>query len=150
MDEKQNLKWLIIEGTDCSGKTTLINKLIKDDRFKDSILVRINAVPFGNVTLKKQEKLLKNYYEFIENLRKLSLKFVIFDRFYPSEMVYSKFKGYEGLTSISYKQLNKFFSKEDHLIVHVNPGIDEVLKRYENRGDDKFDKETDKRGTQKI
>ena len=116
---------IILEGCDGSGKTTLLNN------FKE-----LNY--FGTVAQKPTftNNILVNRLNFYYKTAPLYQNSII-DRFYLSELVYSKLKNdrvnYSTINQPLYESyLMGFFP----VIIYTDPGLDEIKKNIQNRGDD--------------
>lgn len=124
---------ILIDGCDLSGKTTLMEYISKKI---PGIVFKITDRPFNDS--KEERAKIKNHYRsilhFINTNRNTT---VILDRFFPSELAYSKVKrGYETFDDTDFLTLEKSLMTRNHLFVLCDPGIDVLKQRLESRGDD--------------
>ncbi len=124
----------IVEGCDLSGKSTLTNALIKEF---PGIMMKITARPQSKdrgqiITLKKY------YHSVLDYINRFyQSKTIVLDRFFPSEMVYSKVKrGYEGFADEDYKDMEKVLNHRNHILIYCDPGKETIFERLKARGDD--------------
>lgn len=119
---------IIIEGADCTGKTTLARALMETD------------VENGMTYITKGPPVHKNPIR--EYLWPLS-KYVpgdgfhyICDRWHIGEMVYPSIFNRESiLTAHSFKLIDDVIARIGGLVVYLNPPFNVVERRYEKRGD---------------
>lgn len=146
---------IIFEGIDRAGKSTIIKKM--REIYTDVIVFKLSEYykPSDDDPV-ALEKLEVAYDELFNQARVLSHdqgKTVIFDRAYPSELVYSKpMRGYDAFENLFWLKLDQGLSKygkvlyvyieppkeEDHLQRLIDEGshlaqetIKEILERYE-------------------
>lgn len=124
---------VIIEGVDCAGKSTLIDPLRKVIR---GIFWKITDIPkIGNDADKSKIK--RYYWKMIETMNHFETTNWIIDRFFPSELVYSKVKrGYEASDDPEFEEVEIAIRNRKHLVVYCDPGLDTIIERLGNRGDD--------------
>jgi len=136
-------KIIIVDGVDCSGKSTLIERISKDKRFRNSLLIKNNFRPSDESTIPK----VKDNYEGIKSLIESvpSYEYVIIDRFYMSEMVYGKLRGYEPFDDDWYRtfedSLMNATNVEQILFIHMCPSINTIYGRFDKRGDEHINRE---------
>jgi len=118
-----------VEGTELTGKTTLISEIHK--RLPNSIPIKLDAViGIDNSNVAKVEKYMNNTAYKIMNLVKEKTWLV--DRFIISGIIYSKF-----LNRPSELSINDIKNKDyKALILVANPNT--LLQRYNNRKDKYF------------
>lgn len=90
---------IILEGIDCSGKSTIIKDLVESRlrQHQEPIVFKLSQKPQDN-SEKEQEKVKTIYIELFKQAKRLNNnKIVIFDRAHPSEMVYSVKRGYDAM-----------------------------------------------------
>lgn len=124
---------VILEGVDGSGKSTLAESLRKVIR---GLFVKITDIPkIGNDADRSK---IKEYYWMMLGIQNDNPNTnLIFDRFFPSELVYSKVKrGYEAGEDPEYSSIEEDLLKRKHLIVLCDPGLDVIKDRLSSRGDD--------------
>lgn len=92
-------KYIIIEGTDNSGKSTQANLLIKNISNLIFHKVHYSSLPFKNKTKKTQEYSLRMYndmFRIMKSLKESNIN-IIFDRSHLGESVYAPlYRGYSG------------------------------------------------------
>ena len=86
--------FIVVEGVDKSGKTTLINKLMK--KIPNIILLKIGYRP-KDKSKPERQKIYQGYVLLQKKFLKHKEFNFLFDRFIISEMVYSIKRGYESL-----------------------------------------------------
>lgn len=112
---------IIIEGPDLAGKSTLAKEInIKGD---------FEVVHFDSPS---------ENFDFHESyLKVLDKENVILDRYFFSEIVYSKVFGRQcRLSSETIKEIKEKLKNKPHQLIFVNPGVDTLKRRYKMRGDD--------------
>lgn len=130
---------LIIEGMDLSGKSTLIEGLNKDMK---GISMKVGYKPEKGEQheIDKFQEYMQSVMNYIEENQD---KIIILDRYYPTELVYSKVKrGYEANDDKFYKDLEDSLSKINHLYIFCDPTKKVIIERFNKRGDE-FIKEKD-------
>jgi thymidylate kinase len=143
----ENKTILIIEGIDCSGKDYFISKLSKE--LCNSITIKNNFKPRNY----EEREIIKNKYKAIIAIAKklASFDFIILNRFYPSELVYSAVKrSYDANKDIWYKFFENSIKRmtwESNIkviLVYVYESPEEIKKRMKERGEDYIiDKDVD-------
>lgn len=129
---------LIIEGVDLSGKSTLMNTLCKAF---PGIVFKITDRP-RNDSYSERGKIKHYYTSILEYINHNRNKIIMLDRFYPSELVYSKVKrGYEAFGEADFNDYERVINNLDHLVIYCNPGIETILTRLKSRGDDYINEE---------
>jgi thymidylate kinase len=131
------MKLLIIEGPDLSGKSTAIEKIAK--LLNNGFTIKNNYKP-------KDHNSKKIYYTYRKYLDMIKCEwfedvFVIFDRFYPSQAVYSILRGTEELYSFEIKLLEKETYNLGGILIYLDTKEKDLLKRYDHRGDEHVKKE---------
>ncbi len=131
---------IIVEGCDLAGKSTIVNALSKK---MPGIVMKITARP-NSKDKHEIHKLKTYYYSVLDYINRFyQSKVVILDRFFPSEMVYSKVKrGYEAFADLEYKEMEKVLGHRNHILIYCDPGKETILNRLRSRGDD-YINETD-------
>lgn len=124
---------IIIEGPDKSGKTTLTDALIK--KFP-GVLVKITDRPRDASSQQKNK--IKKHYRSILNMiaHSIGFRFIILDRFFPSEMVYSIKRGYDAMNDPELIQMENMLKGGEHLLVFCNPGEETITERIRKEKDD--------------
>jgi len=131
---------IIIEGVDCSGKTTLINEMMR--RAHNAFHIRRSDVPKS--AEKTEVSRLKRSYKVIKEIYCRVIKpnqgHLVVERFYPSELVYSGIKrGYEAFEDKFYSCFEKELLEslgDDIVVIHVFQEAKIIKERLKFRGDD--------------
>jgi len=126
---------IIIEGCDLSGKSTVVEDLKR--YYGNGAVVFKN--PIKPRTKNDQENIFVAYTVMFGMALKdeFKNKLVIFDRAYPSEMVYSKVKrNYEALNDLRWWKFDSNTAQEDVLMVYCYAPISNLRERLKVRGDD--------------
>lgn len=111
----------IIEGPDLSGKSTMVKKLNKDNKYE--------VIHFDKPN---------NSFDFQNHyLEVLNKENVILDRYFFSEIVYSKvFNRKCRVSKQTILEIRKKLKNTPHCLIYLNPGVNELKKRYKLRGDE--------------
>lgn len=137
--------FIIVEGVDCSGKSTFIDELMKNT--ENSFHIRRSDRPKTNQTteigrLKRSFKIVRDLYKQVIQPNQGHL---IVERYYPSELVYSKVKrGYEAFNDKFYSSFEgelKSLFEGDLIIIHVFQELKILQQRLLVRGDDYINEE---------
>lgn len=123
----------IVEGTDCAGKSYLIESLSKEH---PAIIIKNTVRPMSGMPDQIQEYRRQIYaiLGFISTHHKE--KSFILDRSFMSELAYSFKRNYDAFNDPTYKHLEKLLASLPHLYIYCNPGHDIILERLRSRGDD--------------
>lgn len=116
---------IIIEGVDKSGKSTLINAL--KNKVPRAVLLKLWTKPEGN-----QQEATAYIRRMYMNMAQMTVDLnnnYIFDRWYPSEMVYSFKRGYDSLKDGWFYELEKEIVKTRPLYILVEADPDLIRKR---------------------
>lgn len=115
---------LIIEGSDCAGKTSLIKTL--------SLLLNFKIIK-GSSFEHSQCTNLELFEKFKEMTKE---KMVVFDRFIYSNEVYAQL--YEDFAILTDEQRREIENeiKEKALVIYLEADIETLTSRMNNRGDD--------------
>lgn len=125
---------MIVEGPDLSGKSTLVDALVKE---YPGIMLKVTKRPVSKnkMDIIGFKKYLYSALDYVNHNRQT--KIIIFDRFFPSEMVYSMVKrGYEAYHDRDYVDMERVIKAREHLYIYCCPGIDSLTERYKSRGDE--------------
>ncbi|MCU0318155.1 MAG: hypothetical protein MUC61_02300 [Amoebophilaceae bacterium] len=110
---------IIIEGSDCSGKTTLVNRL------------RSKLSPHGWYSLSLSHRIADQFELYLEKY--IRDERIIYDRAHFSEIVYGNlWRGHSGLANWQKDFLNKFVL-ENFVVVLAQAPKDILLQRYNSR-----------------
>ena len=125
---------LIIEGPDLSGKSYAIEKIGK--AYKTGFILKNLYKP----TKARDGNIYACYWNIINKV--LDQPFVILDRFYPSQAVYSYLRGEDEMESGEIFAIEKFLLDQKlnkFIIVYLNTDLKTLKKRYIQRGDEHID-----------
>ncbi len=125
---------MIVEGVDLAGKGYLVHAISKK---YPSIVIKYTKRPLSKKKIETTEfkKLLYKLLDFVNHNRKEDT--IIFDRFFPSELVYSKVKrGYDAFEDKNYPQMERVIKALPHIYIYCNPGYDTLVQRLKDRGDE--------------
>ena len=122
---------IIIDGVDKSGKSTLIEAL--KNKIPNAIMVKLLSKPKDKETGPTYIKTM--YAKMAELTRDVNTNFV-FDRWYPSEMVYSFKRGYDALEDGWFYKMENELRKTDgfYILVEADPAL--VAKRFKTAKED--------------
>jgi len=126
---------LIIEGCDLSGKSTAIEKISK--YFKDGFLIKNLYKPVNSA----DEKIYNQYWSIINVIDKLQVDFLILDRFFPSQAVYSYLRGEDEMDSDLIKDIDYYCARNNFLYVYLDTPVHELEHRFDIRGDEHIKKD---------
>lgn len=123
---------IIIDGCDKSGKSTLIEAL--KNEIPSLIGMKLLTKPWDNSDLSKQY-IKKMYIRMADMTRDQSAHY-LFDRWYPSEMVYSFKRGYNSMQDPFFWDFEKELRKTPNLYILLNVDKKLIAKRFETDGED--------------
>ena len=123
---------LIIEGADLSGKGTAIEKISK--HFKDGFLVKNLYKPSHADDL----KIYMQYWQIAEWCA--TKEFLILDRFFPSQAVYSYLRGVDEMFSKEILDLDTYCADLDFIYIWLDTDAQELERRFDIRGDEHIQK----------
>lgn len=118
----------IIEGIDKSGKSTVIKDLIKE--FDGAVVFKLYNKP-KNSSEREREKVWIAYTELFHQATILAEegKTVIFDRAYPSELVYSVKRGYDAFYNNDWWKMDEGLV-EAVTLVYCEAPVEVLKKRF--------------------
>lgn len=122
---------IICEGIDKAGKSSVIQDLTTQN-FVTSVVFKISQKPRDN-SLEEQIRVKVAYDELFAQALRLSRsegKTVIFDRGYPSEMVYSAKRGYDALANEYWWNIDKMYRDASAVIIYCHAPKDVISKRF--------------------
>jgi len=119
---------LIVEGTDLSGKSTAIEKIGKF--YNKGFTLKNNFKPKNK---QSSSEIYAHYWHIIKLITKED--FVILDRFFPSQAVYSYMRGTDEMGNIASIELDEF-CKIDYIYIYLDTPLSELKRRYISRGDE--------------
>lgn len=132
---------IILEGSDCAGKTSLAHQL-SDAAFNQGInttLMSAGPPEPGLAALDEYELLLRPLREHAVDPRHL----VILDRWHLGELVYGPLlRGESRLSAVQFEHVERFLDAMGAIRVIVHPASENVLRaRFAKRGDDLLSEE---------
>ena len=132
---------IILEGLDLSGKSYIAEQLLK--QLPDCYYIKHGNRPVDS-SIDGIIKIQETYSNMLHMWRSIATSYrnMIFDRFFPSEMVYSQVKrGYDAFHDPFYEHIQDMLIAADYrvLIVYIHTHKEELVKRFELRGDDYMD-----------
>lgn len=126
---------LVIEGCDCSGKTTLINNIIKNSD-KDFKVFHFQRPP--EHMAESQIREFQKQMFFVHSNYLIHDTDIIFDRYHIGELVYGKlYRKYDIDYIIELEKL----IKEHCILVCVHCSREEINKRFDGKGMPRYDLE---------
>lgn len=123
---------VIVEGPDCSGKSYLIERMIK--KFP-GYLVKITDRPKDS-SIQQRNKIIEHYHRVLDFAERNWNDIIILDRFYPSELVYSVKRGYDANDDRRFDVIKRRVEDLEHLFVFCDPGEAIILERMKQDPDD--------------
>jgi thymidylate kinase len=120
---------LIVEGPDLSGKSTAIEKIGKF--YNMGFTLKNNFKPRNK---QNSSEIYAHYWEIINLLS--NQPFVILDRFFPSQAVYSYMRGVDELYYAEIFALDNHCSETDYIYIYLDTTLADLEKRYKDRGDE--------------
>ncbi len=129
-------KILIFEGVDLAGKDTAIEKFVKTN--KDGFVLRNAYKP----SMSKDYKIFDAYFSMLGACCELDSGYVILNRCYPSEAVYSILRGEDRMDSGMIKAVESaFIDRGDAFLIMLDTPAETLIERYHIRGDEHVDLE---------
>jgi len=119
---------LIIEGPDLAGKTFAIEKIAK--HFNRGFTLKNNFKPINK---QSSSQIYAQYWKINALISKQD--FVILDRFFPSQAVYSYLRGIDEIEHSEIKALDRYAWVNDYLYIYLDTPLNLLMCRYEERGD---------------
>ena len=134
------VKIIIFEGVDCSGKSSLANKLSK--KVKNGILIKSNYKPDSSNTSEIKKQYLKILLS-INNSIWTQDEYIILDRYHLSQVVYSIMRGHDDLDDPWYNwfESNLCLGKNDACLIWVDEPEHVIISRLNGRGDEHIKEE---------
>lgn len=119
---------IIIEGADCTGKTTLAKELIKTIGEK-----HVSFISKGPPT---SDNPIVEYLWPLANYAPNSNQHLICDRWHVGEMIYPKiFNRKSIMTTTEFELINDVIHKLGGVIIYLEPPLSKVHERFNTRGD---------------
>jgi thymidylate kinase len=130
---------IILEGIDCSGKGFIGEFLLKN--LGNSLFMKHGAKPLDSSELEinKVKDMYNTMYSTYTDTLLPQGKNLLVDRFYPSELVYSKpLRDYEAFDDDHYSILEAQIRNGSHdtLIIYVHADESILIDRMQQRGED--------------
>lgn len=125
---------LIIEGPDLSGKTYAIDRIAK--HFNSGFTLKNNFKPINKIS---SATIYKQYWHILNLIKKEP--FVILDRFFPSQAVYSYLRGVDEFISREINGLDLYCKENDFIYIYLDTPMNILLERYDQDGDEHIKKE---------
>lgn len=124
---------IIVEGVDKAGKTTLMEKMTKAI---PGIVIKLTQRP--KTADYRERALTKTYWlSVLEYMNLNRNKIIHLDRFYISELCYSKIKrGYEAWEDPDYQHYERVIGSHNHLVLYCDPGEEVIMERLKREGDE--------------
>lgn len=134
-------KIIIVEGCDLAGKTTMIDLISK--RYQGIVIKNTIRPKDGSEVERARIKFV--YNKILSFIADAPFDTFILDRFYPSELVYSKVKrNYEAFADADYvsleERIKSIVKPENAFVILCSPPIKTILDRLKDRGDDYINK----------
>jgi len=126
---------LIVEGPDLSGKSYAIEKIAK--HFNSGFVLKNSFKP---KTLEDTKEIFGQYWSFMPFIVDRE-DIVILDRFFPSQAVYSIFRGEDHMKHGEVHALDTFCKEAGFLYVYIDTSSKRLQDRYDKRGDEHIKKE---------
>lgn len=124
---------IILEGVDCSGKSTLAKDI---EKVTNASIYKFSRTPKDDTEL-TFEKLKTHYSTFIETISQTKSYYHIADRLHLSQMVYSIKRGKDMIDDLWFQQFEReFIMPLQHILVLCSPPQNVVEERMKLRGDD--------------
>lgn len=122
---------ILIEGVDCSGKTTLIQDLLGG--ISDSSVFKNNIKPEGKTlfSIGRTAGIYLGAYRLAQALK----TDVIFDRSHITEIVYSPRRGYQSLEYIDWPAIEEEM-KSNACVIYVSAPKEIIERRFKEKGED--------------
>lgn len=126
---------IIIEGVDCSGKSTLVDKLV-EQLGVDNTTVLHKGPPTHSNAIEEYIWPLSGYFPG-------SSKHIICDRWHIGEMIYPLIFKRKGIMSPQqFTTIDDVISQLGGFIVYLEPDLDILYKRFAERGDESMTSST--------
>jgi len=126
---------IIVEGCDKTGKTTLVEYLLK--KLPKAYTFKYGDKPKDGSYLEREK--VRNAHWKMLSVYNYTFKdcCLILDRFIPSEVVYSHKRGYEARDDKDYIEMKKEIERMgDVIIIHCRTDIDQIAKKFLEDGEE--------------
>lgn len=120
---------LIVEGLDKCGKSTLVDYLLKN--LEDTFIIKNGYRPKGN-DRKEKEKILYIYDKLLSNyIQNFQNDILIFDRYFISELVYCKKRGYDAFKIPGMKDfISAIEERKDIILIYCRTDYNNIKKKF--------------------
>ena len=122
---------IIIEGCDKSGKSTLIEAL--KNKIPSMIGLKLLTKPKDGS--EESQKYIKQMYMHMADMTRSQAAHYLFDRFYPSQMVYSFKRKHDDMEDPFYWGFEKELAKTPSLYILLDVREDLLAARFESEGE---------------
>ncbi len=127
---------VIVEGVDLAGKTTFLEKLSK--RMNEGCILKNALKPRAEGDTAK----LKQQYEDLLAMAEAQPEMLVFfDRFYPSQLVYSVLRGHDDMSDAWYSEFETTSFQTRSCLIMIYEDDGELTRRYRLRGDEHVSEE---------
>lgn len=123
---------IIIDGCDKSGKSTLIEAL----KNKLPALIGLKLLSKPQDGSEAQKQYVKMMYARMAEMTRDQQSHYLFDRWYPSEMVYSFKRGYNAIQDGWFYKFEQELRKTPHLYILVEAPKSVVIERFKKDNED--------------
>jgi len=130
---------IIVEGSDLAGKTYFIERFAK--HMNSGITIKNNFKPRN---LDSPQEIYDQYAIILglsKSFSETTKRLVILDRFFPSQGVYSFFRGVCELNDSRLKTLEEEANNMKTKIIYLDTPLKVLEERYDERGDEHISKE---------
>lgn len=121
----------IFEGVDCTGKTSLVEEVVKHLPKNNTVVKHFMAPPKGLNSQEQHDYCMTEYYMQVGMMKMFPKVNYVFDRFYFGEQIYApKYRSYHPVyISAIEKQLNSLDAK----LILVEANSDVVKSRFDGK-----------------
>lgn len=120
---------IILEGCDKSGKSTLIRDIVTSMLPEIPVVFKLSQKPKDDSPMER-EKVIAAYKEMFHQAENNPNHVFIFDRAYPTEMVYSIKRGYDALSEPELLKLDTKLADGNTLLIYCEADPDVIAKRF--------------------
>lgn len=124
---------VIVEGIDKSGKSTIVKDLMEYLESESPIYMKISKKPSDD-SFGERQAVIRMYEELFYQTGWVHNKdrTFIFDRSYPSEMVYSWKRGYDALSDNNLLSLDARLAENNHtFLIYCTTDMETIAKRFD-------------------
>ena len=124
---------IIIEGIDKAGKSTMISDLtakLKELYDIEAVIFKISKKPKGPDEVPELIRAYEELFHQTEDVRNKEHIF-LFDRSYPSEMVYAPKRGYDSMNNEGLKELDARLGRnENTILIYCEANAETIRRRF--------------------